>query len=354
MIRSLGAARQTLKALFFLPSRNLALSIPTAMALGFGIGLLADASVLMRYVPLATVLMIYASMIGFRLGDLAKLTNARLLFASLGINFVFVPLLAYALGTLLLGAEPQLFAGLAIASLLPTSNMTIAFTMLGRGNVPAAVALTVTSLVLGALLAPWYLLAMVGQSVPLDVGAIFQTIGLMVFLPLVMGVTTYSLLLRRLSPPEFAREVKPYLAAVTTWGMVFIMVAGMSANAQRIVASPAILLLALAVQVLFYFANYSMSVAVGRRFFARDDGLTLVFSTVLRNLSLSLGLAVTVFGADAAMMVATAFIFQGQSAAWFLRLEAKRSLLARHRVTEATAVPQRRSPSESSGSAPKP
>jgi ACR3 family arsenite efflux pump ArsB len=308
------------------------------MALGFGAGLLTDTSGLARFVLPVAMLMIYPTMIGFGIGEVANLSHVRLLIASLGVNFVAVPILAYALGVVLLAPRPELFAGLAIASLLPTSNMTIAFTMLGKGNVPAAVNLTVISLILGALLSPWYLLVMVGQSVPLDVGAVFQTIFLVIVVPLVLGVGTFSLLMRRYTRQEFAKQIKPYLAAATTWGMTYIMFVGMSVNARKIVANPEVLLLALGVQVLFYLANYVMSIALGRRFFTRDDALVLVFTTVLRNLSISLGMAATVFGPDAALMVAMAFIFQGQSAAWFLRLEKKWPVLVRKGGLGAEAV----------------
>lgn len=334
---------KALRTIFFLPSRNLALTIPIAMALGFAVGLLTDTSGLTRYVLPVAMLMIYPTMIGFGIGEVANLSYGRLLVASVGINFVFVPILAYVLGVVLLAPRPELFAGLAIASLLPTSNMTIAFTMLGKGNVPAAVNLTVISLILGALLAPWYLLVMVGQSVPLDVGSVFQTIFLVIVVPLALGVTSFSLLLRRYTRQEFALLFKPYLAAGTPWGMVYIMFVGMSVNAHRIVANPEVLLLALGVQALFYLANYAISVLVGRRFFARDDALVLVLTTVLRNLSISLGMAATVFGPDAALMVAMAFIFQGQSAAWFLRLEKARAVLGTGaRPKDATAADERR------------
>lgn len=328
MNQARSAPQGLARALFFLPSRNLTITIPTAMALGFVAGLATDVGRLARFVLPVAMLMIYPTMIGFGIGEVVNLSHTRILAASLLVNFVFVPVLAYGLGVVLLAARPEMFAGLAIASLLPTSNMTIAFTMLGKGNVPAAVNLTVISLILGALLSPWYLLVMVGQSVPLDVGAIFQTIFLVIVVPLVLGVTTYTLLLKRYSKQEFSRSVKPYLAAATPWGMVYIMFVGMGMNARKIVANPEVLLLALGVQVLFYLANYAVSVGLGRRLFARDEALVLVFTTVLRNLSISLGMAATVFGPDAALMVAMAFIFQGQSAAWFLRLEKKWPVLA--------------------------
>ncbi len=313
--------------LFFTPSRHLAATIPVMMALGFIAGMLTDVSGLVNYVLIVAVIMIYPTMIGFRLSELANRSHLRLVTTFMLINFVIVPLTAYLLGRVFLWHEPLLFAGLAIASLIPISNMTIAFTLMGKGNVPAAVNLAVIGLVAGALLAPWYLLVMLGQSVEFNVLAVFKTVALVILLPLVLGVTTYSLILRRMSADEFGSRYKPYLAAATPWGMIYIIFTGMGVNSPQIVANPDILLLALFVQALFYAINYTVSITIGRRFFARNDALVLVLASVQRNLSISLGIAATTFGADAALMVAMAFILQGQLSAQFLRMEHRHQFL---------------------------
>lgn len=67
---------------------------------------------------------------------------------------------------------------------------------------PAAAKLTVACLVSGSILAPWYLLPMVGKYLPVDIVATLQTVTTVVFLPLVLGMATYSLLRRRYTPQE--------------------------------------------------------------------------------------------------------------------------------------------------------
>lgn len=318
-----------MKSLIFLPSRHLAIAIPVVLSAGFIAGLLLDTSLLGRYVLLVAVLMIYPSMIGFKLRDLTNLCDTRLMLTCLGINFLLVPLFAYTLGVSFLLREPQLFAGLAIASLLPTSNMTVAFTMMTGGNVPAAVKLTVFSLVLGALLAPWYLLVMVGQYVPIDLLDIFRTIATVVFLPLAMGVTTYSWLMKRYTPEQFSRRIKPYLPASTAWGMIYIVFTSMSTNARRIVSNLDMLLIILVTLALFYLGNLAIAVLVGRHLFDRMDALALVFSTVSRNLSISIGLAATAFGPNAALTVVLAIVLQSQYSAWFTRIEQRLNIFPR-------------------------
>ncbi|TEB16374.1 Sodium Bile acid symporter family protein [Pelotomaculum sp. FP] len=313
--------------LFLLPSRNIVVTIPLVLAVGFVTGLLMDTSVLKNYLLWVTILMIYPTMIGYKVNEVINFNHTRLLLAASVINFVLVPVLAYILGIVFLLKDPQLFAGLAIASLLPTSNMTIAFTHFARGNIPAAIKLTVISLVLGSIAVPWYLLVMVGSYICIDIFAVLKTVAMVIFLPLVMGFATYSLLLKKYTREEFNKSVKPLLPATTAWGMVYMMFTGISANAQMIVSQPGLLFIAIIVWMVFYFLNYLMAVKIGRWYFCREDALTLVFGTVLRNLAISIGLAATAFGVTAAFMVSLAFLFQGQSAAWFIRINEKYKIL---------------------------
>lgn len=46
--------------------------------------------------------------------------------------------------------------GLLLAALLPTSGMTISWTGFAKGNLEAAVQLTVVGLVLGSIASPFY------------------------------------------------------------------------------------------------------------------------------------------------------------------------------------------------------
>lgn len=322
-----------MKKFFLLPSRNFAVTIPVMIVIGFIGGLLVDTGELKKYILPVTILMIYPAMIGFKTGELLNRSSTRLLFTSLGVNFIFVPFLAYILGMNFLIHEPLLFAGLAITALLPTSSITIAFTMLAKGNVPAAVKITVVSLVTGSLLAPWYLLLMVGKYIPMDVLATLKTIVVVVFIPLVLGSATYSLLLKKYTQEQFNSNIKPYLPAVTAWGMVYMIFTSVSNNAHRIISGLDMLITAFFVQVAFYAINYLVAVFISRKFFNREDGISFVFSTVLRNLAISIGLAATTFGDTAALMVSLAFLIQGQSAAWFIRLNQKYHFLPNNRVS---------------------
>ena len=78
--------------------------------------------------------------------------------------------------------------------------------------------------------------------------------------------------------------------------------------------------------VLLYAINYGVSTLVARWQLNRGDGIALVYGTVMRNLSIALALSMTAFGeagAEAALLIALAYIIQVQSAAFYVKLSGR-------------------------------
>jgi ACR3 family arsenite efflux pump ArsB len=63
------------------------------------------------------------------------------------VNFVVIPFLSWAIGQVFFAHRPFMALGLLLAGLLPTSGMTISWTGFAKGNVAAAVKMTVVGLV---------------------------------------------------------------------------------------------------------------------------------------------------------------------------------------------------------------
>ncbi|CAM3875890.1 arsenic resistance protein [Alkalicoccus chagannorensis] len=307
------------------PQKNMMIAVPGILILSFIVGLLVDTSFLMPTIMLATIIMIYATMVGLKLGELTKIKeDSRLIGASFAINFLFIPGVAFLLGILFFSDQPLMFAGLALAALLPTSGMTISWTGIQKGNVPAAVKLTVFGLIAGALLTPWYLLAMIGQFVPIHVMAILHTILMVVFIPLVLGQLTTFILLKKYSQPEFQKKIKPNFPPLSVWGLLWVVFVSTSVRADMIVANIGIIGSALAAVLLFYLINFAFSTWVAKRFFHREQGIALVNGTALRNLSIALGIAATSFGGEAALLLTLAFLIQYQMITYYAKFSMTR------------------------------
>jgi predicted Na+-dependent transporter len=200
--------------------------------------------------------------------------------------------------------------------------MTISWTGFAKGNVPAAVKMTVLGLIAGSLLAPLYLKALLGAVVEIPVLQVALQIALIVFLPMALGHLTQRWLIARHGQQRFDTTLKPLFPPWSTLGVLGIVFVSMALKAPDILRSPQLLATLLWPLVLMYALNFTLSTLAGRALFARGDAIALLYGTAMRNLSIALAIAIGVFreqGADAALLIALAYIVQVQAAAWSVR-----------------------------------
>ena len=309
------------------PARNLLYVVPCVILAGLVCGRFVDTSSLKAFVLPVAVMTIYPAMIGFQPVELARFSELRLMSANLLVNFLLLPVSALLIGMLMLAPWPELRMGLLVISVIPGGNMVVAFTMLYGGNVKASLKLSVVNLILGSLLAPLYLYLLAGKLLEIDILRIGKTIGLVIFLPLCMGVITYNLILKRYSHEQFQRDIKPKLPAVSAWGLIYIIFTSVSMKAVMIFSYPELVCQSLASLLLWYCTVFALCIPLGRIFFNRRDGLSLLLNAELRNLPIAISIALAAFTPQTAMIVALAFLFQQQFAIWFCTLEKRYGLL---------------------------
>lgn len=302
---------------------NLTLAIPVAMVSGFVLGAIADAQVLSGLILPLTFLMVYPMMVNLKIqqvfqgGDLKAQGLAQL------INFAIIPFAAFGLGLVFFPNQPAMALGLLLAALLPTSGMTISWTGFAKGNMSAAIKMTVAGLILGSIATPFYVQWLMGASVPVDLFAVFREIALIVFLPMLAGYLTQRALKARFGPERFASDWAPRFPPLSTLGVLGIVFVAMALKAEDLLAQPQSLLWVIPPLLILYAANFLLSTVVGRWLLPRGDAIALVYGTVMRNLSIALALAMNAFGdasADAALVIAVAYVIQVQSAAWYVKL----------------------------------
>lgn len=310
------------KALTWL-NQKLVLAIPLAMILGLAIGVGFEPRPLKVLVLPLTFLMVYPMMVNLRPQSLLKGGHFKLHLVTAFINFGVVPFVAYGLGRIFFPGHPYLALGLLMASLVPTSGMTISWTGMAKGNVPAAIQLTVVGLLVGSLATPFYVQALLGAHVTVSWSAVFLQIGVVVLLPLVLGFATQRLIVRLTGEQGFQTGWAPRFPSLSTLGVLGVVAVAMALKARDLLAEPMLLPRILLPLGLIYGFNFLLSTWLGRRFFQRPEALALVFGTVLRNLSIALAVAMTAFGprgAEAALVIALAYVLQVTSAAWYAKL----------------------------------
>jgi ACR3 family arsenite efflux pump ArsB len=132
-------------------------------------------------------------------------------------------------------------------------------------------------------------------------------------------VLTRTALVRRYGQKRYSTRIAPMFPGLSTVGVLAIVFLAIALKAEMIVGSPGLVLRILVPLAVFYGFNYLLATVFGKRLLPRGDAIAVVYGTVMRNLSIALGIAMTSFGAEAALVLSAAYIVQVQSAAWYVK-----------------------------------
>jgi len=302
--------------------KNLVWTIPAAMVAGLTFGSLWNASPLKAAIVPLTFLMVYPMMVNLQLEKIFSTRGERCQVATLLINFAVIPFVAFSIGQWFFADQPMIMLGLLLAALLPTSGMTITWTGFAGGDINAAIKMTVIGLVVGSIATPFYALWLMGADIEMPLADVFRQIAFIVFVPMLLGYYTKKWLIRRFGLEKYQRDLQKKFPMLSSLGVLGIVFVAMALKSGSILGNPSNLLAYLAPLVLLYLINFLLSTLVGRIFFSRAEAIALVYGTVMRNLSIALAIAVTVFresGAEIAVIISMAYIVQVQAAVWYVR-----------------------------------
>lgn len=307
--------------------KNLVWSIPISMLMGVAFGYFFDATPLKGFIIPVTFVMVYPMMATLNVNSMFNGGDVVLQVTTQVINFVLIPVVAFFVGRLFFSGGPEKYGlwavGLFLIGVLPTSGMTISWTGLAKGNKEAAIKMVVFGLVLGALAAPVYTKVFMGATVDVNMLHMFKQISLFVFVPLVAGIGTQTILKKTYGEKAWKQRIQPIFPPFSALGVTMIAFLAMSLKAKSIIADPGDIALILTPLAVFYFISYGLLSLVGRLFFNREDAIAMVFGVVMRDLSIALAIAMTAFGKQGitiALLIAMAYVIQIQSAAWYVRM----------------------------------
>ncbi|MDM8518743.1 bile acid:sodium symporter [Anaerolineales bacterium HSG6] len=296
------------------------------MILGIITGYFFDMSFIKVTIVPLTFLMVYPMMVNLQIEKVLSLEGLKCQVVTQIINFGVIPFIAFGLGNYFFPDSPMIILGLLFTALLPTSGMTISWTGFAKGNVNAAIKMTVVGLVIGSLATPFYAKWLMGEVIEMPMQKIFTSIAVIVFLPMLFGYITKVLIIKYFGKEKYQNGIKQKFPVFSTLGVLGIVYVAMSLKARGIINNPMMLIDYLIPLVLLYFINFTISTVVGKLFFNRGDGIAIVYGTVMRNLSIALAIAMTAFterGSEIAIIIAMAYIIQVQSAAWYVKFTDK-------------------------------
>ncbi len=274
-----------IEALKSIASGTFVATVPNAISLGVPVGLFA---------------MMYPAMTNVRLGEIGQaFRSPRQLAVVLFFNFAVAPFFMLLLANVFV-ADPELRTGLILYGLAPCIAMVIIFTFLAKGNTPMALVFVALNSVAQMLLIPVYARLLIGD-VSFDVLVVGESVVLYLGLPLVAGVLTRRLVVRRGGEAAMDR-LKPGLNALSILGLLFTLIVMFALKGDLILQRP-LIVVEMAIPMAFFFLTMFsvVFVASARLGFSYEDSVAVAFNATGRDFEIAIAIAITAFSPTVAL-----------------------------------------------------
>lgn len=251
-------------------------------------------------VPIGLFAMMFPAMTNVRLGEVGiAFRSPKQLGVVLAFNFLVAPFVMFGLANVFV-SDPELRTGLVLYGLAPCIAMVIIFTFLAKGNTPMSLVFVALNSVAQMLLIPVYARLLIGD-VQFDVWVVAESVVLYLGLPLVLGVATRMLVVRRRREAGMD-ALKPYLNGVSILGLLFTLVVMFALKGDLILQRPGIVLEMAIPMALFFAAMFFVVLAVGWRLgFSYRDAVAVAFNATGRDFEIAIAIAITAFSPTVAL-----------------------------------------------------
>ncbi len=258
-------------------------------------------------IPFLLFFMLYPMMINLRVEDIGKaVKNVKLVIAVILMNFLLTPLLGALWAKFLFSnVDPYLAVGFILKITVPCSAMVAAWTGYANAKVESALIIVALSLVLAIFLVPFWMWSLAGTYVQIDPMMIFENMIFIVILPLIGGLATRKMLVRRYGVKKFKQQIAPYFPAISTCGMLVMVFLIISTKSGLIIENYQsifwiIVGIATLYPVLFVLAILFSKIA-GIDY---GNAMALGYGVTAKNHAITIGLATTTFGGTLAVLPA--------------------------------------------------
>ena len=281
-----------------------ALSILMAMIVGY---YTPEVKVLNPAIPFFLFIMLYPMMISLKVEDIGRaLKDMKLVSVAVFMNFLLTPILGALWAHILFrNADPYLTVGFILKVTVPCSGMVAAWTGYARGKVESALIVVALSLILAIFLVPFWMWAVAGFYVTIDPLIIFKNMLLVVVLPLLAGLSTRRLLIRKYGMKSYKERIAPFFPAISTCGMLIMVFIIISAQALLIIPNYHWMLIIILGIATLYPLLFGLTILCSKLLrIDYGNGIALGYGSTARNHAITIGVATTAFSGTLAMLPA--------------------------------------------------
>lgn len=269
----------------------------------------------------ALLVMIYPVMINVKIEDGFKIKGlSKPIIATLLINFIISPTIAVLLSTLFFASNPYIAIAMYMIGLIPTSGMTMNWINNTKANMHTGIVLVTINILLAVVLVPFALPLLVNQilqlkSFVIDPLIILEKLGFIIILPMFLAWLT-RVGFKTFGKQKLLENAKPLLGDIANGGLLYVIFLVMALESSQVILKhfPQAVLLLVPI-LLYYLIMFQIIKFIAQKYFDREQGLPVIFATILRYHVISLGIALaafgeTDFGAWVTLPIIIAFVLQ--------------------------------------------
>lgn len=247
------------------------------------------------------------------MGNLAG--DRKLIWLSLVLNWLFGPLLMFALAWIFLADYPEFRTGLIVIGLARCIAMVLIWNDLACGDREAGALLvainSVFQIVAYALLGTFYLAILPGwlgldtQDVAFSTWGITKAVLIFLGIPLALGYLTRQIGVAKKGREWYDTKFAPRIAPIALWGLLFTIVVLFALQGEAITSDPmSVVLIAVPLLIYFivmWFTAMGAAHAIGLSY-ARST--TVAFTSAGNNFELAIAVSIGVWGVTSGQALA--------------------------------------------------
>lgn len=271
-------------------------------------------SVLVRLVPFMFAIITFQGSLGNDFHNLTEAFRHPLpLLITLALATLVLPLLAFLLGILMFGGNPNLVTGIVLEYSVPVAVVSIMWIDMYAGDSSLGLATLLVSTVLSPLSIPLTLHVLLGARVEVDALGMVWSMIVQVALPALAGTA-----LNHVSGGWGKTTLSPAISPATRMMFCLVILANSTAAAPYLHALTPQYAAVIAFIGVFTSGGFALGLAAARALRQpRDRAVTIGFQSGLRNISAGAVIAAQYFPGEAMLPVIAGVLFQQVIAALF-------------------------------------
>ncbi len=309
-------------------SDNMILYTSIVMVGGVLLGHFFDLRFLSNFIVAIVFIMIYPMMVNLSLSSLKKVKgSAKPLIEALILNFIYAPLFMWFLTSLFI-SDPKIKLALMMLSIAPASSMGLGYIGIAEGHMLSGAIIVAFAFLASIFVYPFlgHYFAQ-GANIPVPLSLILKNLLIILVLPLILGVITREYV-ERVHGEEKFKKVKPYFSTTTLLFLYILIFVIFASKANLILKNYIDIFLLLPIAILFYGITVLFILLMNKKILSFEYGhhQSVVFTSVSKNIALTIAILVSVFGRDGqylAVFPAIMSLFQAPFLMLYLKFSSK-------------------------------